>query len=73
MSVVVSADRLRHEMARRGLSQADLAALARVAPATITHAVHGRPLAAATVAMIARGLVRAEVVDGVDSLLAGAS
>ncbi len=71
MGVALSATQLRRELAKRGLSQAELANLAGVAPATVTHAVHGRPVTPATVARIARALLRVPVIDGVESLLGG--
>ena len=71
MGIVIGAAQLQRELAKRGLNQVELARLAGVAPATVTHAIHGRPVTPGTVARIARALLRVPVIDGIDSLLAG--
>ena len=70
MSVVVLAQRLRQEMARRGWSSSDLARHARLANATVSAALAGRPIAPASLAQIAKALSEAPVIDAIDDLLA---
>jgi hypothetical protein len=69
MSIVLSPDRLRLEMARRGWSGSDLARASRLSPPTISAALAGRPVAAKTLASIARALCSAPTVEGVDGLV----
>ena len=54
MSIIVHAGRLRFEIACRGWSASDLASEARLSRATISAALSGRPVAASSVALIAR-------------------
>lgn len=61
--------RLRHEMARRGLHAIDLARLAKVSDATVSHALRGRRLRAHTVRKMALALTHVPVVDGIDELV----
>ncbi|MHB1500177.1 MAG: helix-turn-helix domain-containing protein [Candidatus Dormibacteria bacterium] len=56
MSVVLAADRLRFELARRGWGNADLARAARVSAPTVTAALSGRPVAPRTLMRIAVAL-----------------
>jgi lambda repressor-like predicted transcriptional regulator len=69
MSVVVHPGRLRQEMARRGWAATDLAREARLSQATISTALAGRPVAAKSLALIAKALSRAPVLDVVDLLI----
>jgi len=69
MSVVVEHERLRAEIARRGWSASDLAHEARLSQATVSAALAGRPIAAKSLALIARALMRVPVVDAIDALL----
>ncbi len=62
-------DRLRFEMARRGLSGSDLARRARLSPGTVSQAINGRPVAAGTLAKIASALIKAEPMPGLDEML----
>jgi transcriptional regulator with XRE-family HTH domain len=66
---------LRRAMARRGLLARDLALLAGLAPATVSGALHGRPVTAPTVARLAKALAATEPVplDVLDHLLVVAS
>jgi transcriptional regulator with XRE-family HTH domain len=69
MSVVVRPGRLRHEMIRRGWAATDLARESRLSQATISAALAGRPVAEKSLALIAKALSRAPVLDVVDSLI----
>jgi transcriptional regulator with XRE-family HTH domain len=69
MSVVLAADRLRLEIARRGWGNADLARAASVSAATITAATAGRPISPSTLRKIALALSMSEPVSGVDAIL----
>ena len=69
MGVVVNAEYLHVEMARRGWSHTDLARVARISCATVSGAMNGRPVSPTTVRLILVALQSAPVLDGVDSLL----
>lgn len=69
MSVVLAADRLRFELARRGWGNADLARAARVSPPTVTAALAGRRVAPTTLVRIARALADTPPVAGADEIL----
>jgi len=56
-------------MARRGLSGAELAALAGVTGATISHAVTGRKVSYLTLRALARALTLTPVMPGIDTLI----
>lgn len=63
MPVRVDGSKLRHELNRRGLTQAELASLAGVDPNTITHAVAGRRLQQPILRRIALALQNTPVLD----------
>jgi transcriptional regulator with XRE-family HTH domain len=67
--VVLDSDRLRHEMARRGWSQTDLAMAAALSPPTITAALAGRGIAPKSLRRIATALATTVPIDGIESLL----
>ena len=69
MTIVIHSGRLRLEMARRGWNAADLAREARLGHATVSAALAGRPVAAKSVELIARALLRAPAVEMIDSLI----
>jgi transcriptional regulator with XRE-family HTH domain len=69
MSVVLRPGRLRHEMIRRGWAATDLARESRLSQATISAALAGRPIAEKSLALIAKSLSRASVLDVVDYLV----
>jgi transcriptional regulator with XRE-family HTH domain len=69
MSVVIHPGRLRQEMTRRGWAATDLARESRLSQATISAALAGRPVAAKSLALIAKALSRTPVLDVVDSLI----
>ena len=69
MSVVVRPGHLRQEMIRRGWAATDLARESRLSQATISAALAGRPIAERSLALIAKALSRASVLDVVDSLV----
>ncbi len=62
-------ERLRHDMARRGWANCDLARAAGISAPTVTAALRGRPVAPQTVRKIATALARATVVEGIDSII----
>jgi transcriptional regulator with XRE-family HTH domain len=68
MGVSIDADRLRQEMARRGLDGQQLATLARVTPATISHALNRRRLGLTTLRAIARVLAATAPLEGAEFL-----
>jgi transcriptional regulator with XRE-family HTH domain len=71
MGVPIDPDRLRHDMAQRGLDGQQLAALAHVTPATISHALNHRVVALSTVRALARALVTTPLLQGADFLVSG--
>jgi transcriptional regulator with XRE-family HTH domain len=70
MSIVVHPGRLRHEMVRRGWAATDLAREARLSNATVSAALAGRAVSEQSLALIAKALSRAAVVEIIDVLLA---
>jgi hypothetical protein len=73
MGVVIRSPRLRHELARRGWCNYDLARAAGISAPTVSAAMAGRPLSPKTVRLIARALCSAPALDGIDALLPGES
>jgi lambda repressor-like predicted transcriptional regulator len=71
MSLVVHAAHLRREMARRGWAATDLARAARLSQATISTALAGKPIAAQSLALIAKALHKTPIIDNIDSLIMG--
>jgi lambda repressor-like predicted transcriptional regulator len=69
VSVVVHPGRLRQEIARRGWSVRDLAREAKLSEATVSAALAGRPIAAGSLALIAKALSRVPASDVIDSLI----
>ena len=69
MSVIVHPARLRREMTRRGSEAFHLAKEARLSPATVSAALTGRPIAPRSLTMIADALLRAPVLEVIDSLI----
>lgn len=65
----IDPDRLRREMACRGLYCADLARMAGLSPTTVSAAVQGRPVSPRTLRQIAAALSRVPVVPGSSELL----
>ena len=61
--------RLHIEMARRGLRGSDLARIAKVSPATVSHAMNGRRIATSTLHKLAIALSQVPAVAAVDDLL----
>jgi lambda repressor-like predicted transcriptional regulator len=56
-------------MARRGWGATDLARESRLSQATISTALAGRPVAEKSLALIAKALSQAPVLDGIDALI----
>jgi lambda repressor-like predicted transcriptional regulator len=71
MSVILRAEILAREVARRGWNLADLARAAGVSSATVTAARAGRPVSPKSLRSIAAALASAPPLDGVDELLLG--
>jgi lambda repressor-like predicted transcriptional regulator len=69
VSVVFHPGHLRREMIRRGWAATDLARESRLSQATISAALAGRPVAEKSLALIAKALSRASVLDVVDYLV----
>lgn len=69
VSVIVHPGRLRQEMTRRGWAASDLARESRLSQATISAALGGKPVAAKSLALIAKALSRVPVLDVVDALI----
>jgi transcriptional regulator with XRE-family HTH domain len=69
MSTLVNAQRLRWEMTRRGWLGVDLARQARISEATVSAALSGRSVSTSSVALIAKALSDAPIIEGVDDLL----
>ena len=70
MSVNIDPSRLRREITRRGWSPVDLARAARLSPATVSAALNGRPIAAASLGLMAHALA-ANPADAIISRLLG--
>ncbi|MHB8589818.1 MAG: helix-turn-helix domain-containing protein [Candidatus Dormibacteraceae bacterium] len=68
--VRIDGDRLRFELARRGLDQAGLARRAQLRPETISRAVTGHPVSHSTLSAIAKVLLEVSPKQGVDLILA---
>ena len=68
--VRIDGERLRFELARRGLDQAGLARLAQLRPETISRAVTGHPVSHSTLSAIAKVLLEVAPNQGVDLILA---
>jgi transcriptional regulator with XRE-family HTH domain len=71
MSVPINAERLMHEMARRGWSRGDLARAAGISAPTVTMSLSGRPVSLHTLKQIALALAATPPLEGIDSLLLG--
>jgi len=69
VGVVLRADRLRWELARRGWGNGDLARAAGLSHPTVGAALAGRRVSPRTVRRIARALTDATPVEGADQLL----
>lgn len=65
----LDADGLRRELALRGLSQAQAAALAGITPATLSHSLNGHPVAITTVRKLARAIATTPVLAGASTLV----
>lgn len=68
-AVALNADRLRIELARRGLHASDLARISRVSNATVCSAMKGRRVSSRTIRRIATALLAVEPLQGVEALL----
>lgn len=71
MGVVIRADRLQRELARRGWTYSDLARAAQASPPTVTSAMAGRPVAPRTLRRIAQALTAAAPVEGMTCSCSG--
>lgn len=71
MLVAIDGDRLRQEMARRGLDGRQVAALAQVTPATVSHALNHRRVGLNTVRALARVLATTPPLEGAGFVTSG--
>jgi len=69
MSVVVHSGRLRQEMSLRGWAAVDLARESRLSQATVSTALHGKPIAEKSFALMAKALSRTPVLAVADVLI----
>jgi transcriptional regulator with XRE-family HTH domain len=69
MRAALDVDALRREMARRGLTGAELAAIAGVSAATVSHAQTGRMIDHGTIRKLGRALTVTPIIPGIDSLI----
>lgn len=69
MGVTVLPSALRHQMAVRGMSGRELAEVAGVSPASVSHAMAGRPISPATLQKICAALATRQVLEGAAALL----
>lgn len=69
MRTFLDTEGLRREMCRRGLSGAELAALAGLTGATVSHAITGRRVSHVTLRALARALTLCPVMAGADTLI----
>jgi hypothetical protein len=67
--VIINADRLRYEMAIRGMTAGELARLACVNKNTMTRALSGRPVSRRTLRELSRALLTYPTLRMVDVLL----
>jgi transcriptional regulator with XRE-family HTH domain len=67
--VIINADRLRYEMAIRGITAGELARLAGVNKNTITRALTGRPVSRRTLRELSRALLTYPTLRMADVLL----
>jgi transcriptional regulator with XRE-family HTH domain len=70
VTVTVAGANLRRALALRGMTGAEFAAAAQVTPATVSHALNGRPISIVTVRRLAVALCRVPVMPGALALLA---
>jgi len=69
MGIRINHERLKHELAIRGLSHADLARKAALSNPTITAATHGRSVSPYTVSQIAKVLAKTPPIEGIADLI----
>jgi transcriptional regulator with XRE-family HTH domain len=69
MRTVLDADGLRRELARRGMTQAELALVSGLSEVTVSHVMTGKKVAWTTVRKLARGLTVTPCLPGVDALI----
>lgn len=69
MSTPLNAEVLRHEAALRGWSASDLAKEAGLSDATVSSALAGKPISAASLKLMATALKRAPVDEVIERLL----
>ena len=70
MSIQLNERKLAAEIARRGLTQGEFAALAGVVPNTITNVMNGKPVRQAILMKLALALQNCPVVAQIDDLIA---
>jgi len=70
MSIQLNERRLAGEIARRGLTQSEFAALAGITAATVTNVMNGKPVRQAILSKMAVALQNCPVVETIDQLVA---
>jgi transcriptional regulator with XRE-family HTH domain len=70
MSIQINGPRLKAEIARRGLTQAEFAARAGIVPNTITNVMNGKPVQQFILQRIAVALQNTPVLEQLDALIA---
>lgn len=71
MRTRLNVEGLRRELARRGMTQAELAAVAGLAEATVSHALNGRLVEHGTIRALARALTVTPALAGADGIVGG--
>ncbi len=68
--IQIDGEKLLAQLARRGLSAAQLARVAKLAPGTVSGIVcHGRPCSVRSARRIAAALAETPVIEGIENLL----
>lgn len=69
MRAVIDTSGLRRELARRGMTQAELASIAGVSEPTVSHAMAGRMVSYLTIRKFARALTVTPVLPGTEGII----
>ena len=71
MRTALDVDGLRRELARRGMTAAELAQVAGLSEATISHGMNHHRVSFTTVRKLARALMVTPILPGADAIIAG--
>ena len=69
MRTAIDSEALRRELGRRGMTQAELATVAGLSEATVSHAMVGRRIAWTTIRKMARALTAIPTLPGAEVLV----